>query len=142
MANCRPPIFDCRLPTEGDQCLSIHPTPLHNLALICYLCAAQVLCSVAPATAEPSRSEKLLDVLVKAYPDFLDRREGNEVMWKDGTRMPFDDGKGSKDFDTLLERPDLEDMFYAPYPLGRTGTPPGVNMDPGRVRFLPFLNKM
>jgi hypothetical protein len=33
-------------------------------------------------------------------------------------------------------------MFYAPYPLGRAGIPPGINIDPGRVRFHPFYSKM
>ena len=36
--------------------------------------------------------------LVQAYPDFLDRIEGNDLVWKDGTRMRIDDGKGAKAF--------------------------------------------
>jgi hypothetical protein len=36
------------------------------------------------------------------------------------------DRKGEKDFDTRLDHPDIEDMFYVPYPIGRTGIPPGV----------------
>ena len=28
--------------------------------------------------------------LLKAYPDFLDRIEDNDLVWKDGTRMPLD----------------------------------------------------
>ena len=34
--------------------------------------------------------------LLKAYPDFLDRIEGNDLVWKDGTRMRIDGGKGPK----------------------------------------------
>jgi hypothetical protein len=81
------------------------------------------------------RAERLMAVLVAAYPDFLSRYDGNDIVWKDGTRMAFDDGRGAKDFETLLAAPDLEDMFYAPYPPGRTGTPPAFNVDPGRVRY-------
>ena len=66
-------------------------------------------------------------VLVAAYPDFLGHYEGNDIVWKDGTRMAFDDGRGAKDFETLLAQPDLADMFYAPYPLGRAGTLPAFN---------------
>jgi D-alanyl-D-alanine carboxypeptidase len=87
-------------------------------------------------------NSKLLDKLVAAYPDFLASHDGNTLRWKDGTPMPFDDGKGEKDFETRLNNPDLEDEFYAPYPVGRTGTPPGVNTDPGRVRYEPFFAKM
>jgi len=80
--------------------------------------------------------------LVAAYPDFLARHEGNDIVWRDGTRMPFDDGRGVKDFETMLDSPDLEDMFYVPYPLGRSGLAPAVNVDPGRVRYQPFFAKM
>src|SRR6185503_18064628 len=38
--------------------------------------------------------------------------------------------------------PDLEDMFYAPYPLGRTGATPAINDDPGRVRYQPLFARM
>ena len=74
------------------------------------------------AADEPARNAALLDKLVAAYPDFLASHHGNVLQWKDGTEMTFDDGKGAKDFDTRLNDPDLEDMFYAPYPPGRTGT--------------------
>lgn len=98
-----------------------------------------------PAAAQKSdeaRAQRLLAVLVAAYPDFLTGYEGNVLIWKDGTRMAFDDGRGTKDFDALLDAPDLEDMFYAPYPLARGGLPPAFNRDPGRVRFQPFFDKM
>jgi len=91
---------------------------------------------------DAGNNSKLLDKLVAAYPDFLASHDGNTLRWKDGTPMPFDDGKGEKDFETRLNNPDLEDEFYAPYPVGRTGTPPGVNTDPGRVRYEPFFAKM
>ena len=98
-----------------------------------------------PSSAQESigaRAQRLLAVLVGAYPDFLAGHDRNELIWKDGTRMLFDDGRGAKDFDTLLDAPDLEDMFYAPYPLARGGLPPAVNSDPGRVRFQPLFDKM
>lgn len=96
---------------------------------------------VAQAADQAERTA-LLDKLVAAYPDFLASHDGNTLRWKDGTLMPFDDGKGAKDFEMRLDSPDLEDEFYAPYPIGRAGTPPGVDIDPGRVRYEPFFAKM
>jgi hypothetical protein len=102
--------------------------------------------SIAVWAASPSgpseRNQALLELLVKSYPEFLDRADGNDVIWKDGTRMAFDDGKGPKDFEVMLDDPDLADMFYTPYPQGRSGTPPAYNIDPGRVRVTAFFNKM
>jgi hypothetical protein len=33
-------------------------------------------------------------------------------------------------------------MFYAPYPPGRSGLAPPVDIDPGRVRYQPFFSRM
>jgi D-alanyl-D-alanine carboxypeptidase-like protein len=112
-----------------------------------FLAAAACLMALgaAPAFAQETaaaRTQRLMRALVAAYPDFLAGSDGNDLVWKDGTRMPFDDGKGAKEFEAMLGDPDLEDMFYAPYPLGRAGTAPAVNIDPGRVRFQPFYAKM
>jgi hypothetical protein len=56
--------------------------------------------------------------------------------------MPLEDGRGEKPFETLLDEPDIEDQFYAPYLLGNAGFPPGRNIDPGRVRYEPLFEKM
>jgi hypothetical protein len=80
--------------------------------------------------------------LIKAYPDFLDRIEANDIVWKDGTRMRIDDGRGAKAFDALLDDPDIKDMFLMKYPLGERGLAPAVDFDPGRVRFAPLFKKM
>ena len=52
-----------------------------------------------------------LATLVKSYPEFLDRIEGNELLWKDGTRMRLDDGRGPKALEPMLDDPDIKDMF-------------------------------
>ena len=80
--------------------------------------------------------------LIQAYPVFLDRIEQNDLVWKDGTRMRIDDGKGTKTFDALLDDPDIKDMFLMKYPLGAQGLAPAVNFDPGRVRYAPLFKKM
>jgi hypothetical protein len=125
--------------------------PPARLTLLCHaaaiLLAIALSCSSVAAQSGPpaetlDRNQTLLALLVKSYPEFLDRADGNDAVWKDGTRMAFDDGNGPKDFETMLDDPDLEDMFYTPYPKGRSGTPPAFNSDPGRVRVTSFFNKM
>jgi hypothetical protein len=95
-----------------------------------------------PATASSQDNAQLLDMLVAAYPSHLARHEGGVLVWKDGTRMAFDDGERQKDFAALLDRPSLKDQFYAPYPTGQPAAPPAVNIDPGRVRNQPFFARM
>jgi D-alanyl-D-alanine carboxypeptidase len=80
--------------------------------------------------------------LVAAYPDFLAWHDADTLTWKDGTVMILDDGKGEKDPETRLNEPDLKDMFYTSYPQGRSGIPPQLDCDPGRVRYQPFFDKM
>jgi hypothetical protein len=102
--------------------------------------AAILFASLLQAVAEPGRDERA--ALVGAYPDFLERIEGNSLVWKDGTRMPLDDGKGQKTLAQKLDDPDIEDMLSMAYPLGETGVPPAVDFDPGRVRYGPLFDKM
>ena len=106
---------------------------------IARLAAAIVVAAHAyPAAAQDgggARAQRLLAALVAAYPDFLAGAEGNELVWKDGTRMPFDDGKGTKPFEAMLDAPDLEDMFYAPYPLGAQHSAAGLQQRPGPRAF-------
>ena len=107
---------------------------------------AFVLILAAPAAgfaqAEPSSRADAAAALIRAYPDFLDRSEENDLVWKDGTRTPIDDGKGAKTFDALLDDPDIKDMFLMKYPVGERGLAPEVNFDPGRVRYAPLFKKM
>ena len=81
--------------------------------------------------------------LVRAYPDFLKGCSGNTLIWRDGTRMPYDDGR-RKSFEQALNHPDLEDMFRYPYPRGARGynVTPAKNFDPGRIRYEPLFRKM
>lgn len=51
--------------------------------------------------------------LKAAYPDFVVGLEGNDVVFKDGTRLPFDDGK-AKTFEEWLGDPDIRTCFGFP----------------------------
>jgi len=114
------------------------------MARAAWMCVAALL-SAGSAAAQGSvgpQMQRQMAALVAAYPDFLASTEGNDIVWRDGTRMPFDDGQGEKTFEARLDAPDLEDMFYAAYPTGRTGLPVAFQSDPGRVRFQPLFDKM
>jgi D-alanyl-D-alanine carboxypeptidase len=77
--------------------------------------------------------------LLTAYPSIISAIEGNEVVFADGTRLPFDDQKGSKNFSAWVEAPDIEDMFRLPYPAGTPAAAPAQDFDPGRARNAAFF---
>jgi D-alanyl-D-alanine carboxypeptidase len=95
------------------------------------------LVAAAPAGADPA-----LDALIAAYPDFLAGNDANDLIWKDGTRMPVSDGRPNKTFDQLLDNPSIADQFVFRYPLGGDLKAPGLNDDPGRIRNEAFFLKM
>jgi len=59
-----------------------------------------------------------LKKLVTAYPDYLDSADENNLYWKDGTVMMWDDGIEAKSHDEKLDSPDLEDMMSQKYTAG------------------------
>src|SRR5262249_7688465 len=80
--------------------------------------------------------------LVSAYPEALDRIDGNTLVWRDGTQMQIDDGAGKKPFEAWLDHPDIEDMLQQPYPGAAEASRPPANFDPGRARNAAFFDKM
>ena len=113
------------------------------LRLAAAACLAAALVSAAAAqTTDRSRLQRSMDVLIAAYPDFLERTDGNALVWKDGTRIVIDDGLGTKTHEALLATADIKDMFFVPYTPGAANQPPALNADPGRARNLAFFNKM
>ncbi len=71
-----------------------------------------------------------MDDLVHAYPEFLAGFDGQNLIWRDGTRMIVDDGSPVS----------LVDQMRLPYPTGTLPTPPLT--DPGRIRNPAFFDKM
>ena len=96
----------------------------------------------AAAATAGELSEGARTRLLTAYPEHLERIEDGKLVWRDGTRMPLDDGKGTKSFDDWLEDPDIEDMLAVPYPAGAPADPPAKDVDPGRARNAAFFNKI
>ena len=73
---------------------------------------------------------------------FISGYDAQFLIMRDGTKFAISDGRTDKSFDTLIEKPDVDDMFYVPYPKGSVPGQPGKNVDPGRVRFEPLFIKM
>ena len=71
---------------------------------------------------------------VRAYPETIAGADGNDLVLKDGTRLPISDGRSDKSFDELLNQPDIGDMFAFDYPAGAPAAAPARNFDPGRIR--------
>lgn len=107
-----------------------------RLLLIPLLAAFPQVSNAADAALAENRQR-----LVAAYPDALASVEDGTLVWRDGTRMPFDDGKPAKPFDAWLADPDLDDIFTIAYPAGEIA-PPAKDSDPGRARPPALFDKM
>ena len=101
---------------------------------------AVILAAVRTGAGELSEPDRAR--LLAAYPQALERIADGHLLWRDGTRMPLDDGKGDKPFDQWLAGPDIADMFALPYPAGDEAAPPAKNADPGRARTAAFFDKL
>lgn len=77
--------------------------------------------------------------LIAAYPDFVKGYENGNIVFVDGSTMVYDDGK-KKDFLTMLDNSDIEDMFFTPY-VDNGGTPEYL-ADAGRSRCDQLFKKM
>ncbi|TSJ44129.1 M15 family metallopeptidase [Mucilaginibacter corticis] len=80
--------------------------------------------------------------LIRSYPDFITGYANNHILFKDGTKLLWDDGGHDKSFAQLLNSPDLKDMFVQSYPAGKLADPPAQSYDPGRIRNERFFEKM
>lgn len=102
------------------------------------------LCSAVPRPAhaagpknygaEPANLETFLSRLEKAYPATIAGHDADSLILRDGTRLALSDGRTDKNFDQLLNGPDIGDMFAFAYPAGADAAAPALNFDPGRVR--------
>ena len=101
--------------------------------------------SIRPAVADElfarPRREVAIERFVLGYPGIVMRVDGNDVVFNDGSRLPFDDGKVPKSLEDWLVHADIEDMLAQPYPVGLT-SPPAKDHDPGRARNEAFFTKV
>jgi hypothetical protein len=94
-----------------------------------------------PAMSRAETANDMLDRLVHAYPEMLAGHDDKQIVWRDGTTMPVDDGIANKPFDQLLRNASILDQLRLPYPRGASQAP-AVNDDPGRFRSESFFRKM
>ncbi len=80
--------------------------------------------------------------LINSYKDFVVDFTDNHLIFKDGAKLLWDDGIKNKLPQSLLNEPDLKDMFVEKYEKGPLKSPPLRNYDPGRIRNEPFFLKM
>ena len=105
--------------------------------------AIGIALSAATAVATDTPDDRAaLAALVAAYPDHLAAIDGGALVWRDGTRMPVDDGETAKPFARWLEAPDIKDMQRQRYPAGAPATQPEPDFDPGRARNRVLFDKM
>jgi hypothetical protein len=101
---------------------------------------AWAMTSLTPAKADTD--EQTLDRLVAAYPEALKGHDSKNIMWRDGSVMPADDGIRNKPFDRLLRSASILDQFHFAYPRGPVSHSPPPGFDPGRFRNEAFFRKM
>ncbi len=111
------------------------------------LMAAAMLAALAAAAGSPARSDDAASMaaagrrLVAAYPDHLERVDGGEIVWRDGTRMAIGNIADRLPAETIAA-PTLADMFRWPYPAGVPAAVPPPGHDPGRARHRAFFDRM
>jgi hypothetical protein len=59
-----------------------------------------------------------LDNLIRSYPDWIASRTDEYLSMKNAVKFAISDHKTNKTFNELIEHPDVDDMFYVPYPAG------------------------
>lgn len=93
--------------------------------------------------AGPGLADDNLERLIKAYPGQLCGADGNDILWCDGSKMPYDDGNREKTRQQREEQADIQDQMELRYPAGRDYAPPtSDDDDPGRIRNEAFFKKM
>lgn len=92
--------------------------------------------------AAPKNLNAYLERLVSSYSNTISGYDNEFLFLKNGIEFRISDNRTDKTFQELLEQPDIDDMFYAQYPMGTVPKQPAKNIDPGRVRYEPLFVAM
>lgn len=121
-------------------------TGLQRRAVIAALAGMIAAPALLPAGGRPAAAEgfdrRRLDRLVAAYPDVLAGRDGDSVIWRDGSRMPTGADQPERSFDVMLRAATIADQLRQAYPAGPPAGPPARNHSPGRIRNTAFFARM
>ncbi|HEY2616880.1 MAG TPA: M15 family metallopeptidase [Acetobacteraceae bacterium] len=101
-------------------------------------CVAAIMLLLGSPSASVAAS---MDDLLRAYPNALAGFDGTNLIWRDGTRMPVDDGRHDKDMEEQLRNGSILDQLRLTYPAGAPLLP-SPQQDPGRVRNRAFFDRM
>ena len=104
-----------------------------------FLATVMLACFGLAATAQ-STVPQGAQWLIKAYPAFITGYDNGYLIFKDGTKMLYDDGR-QKSFIEKLDEADPEDMFAFVYDMS-TWDAPGFQQDAGRSRCEDLFKKM
>lgn len=107
-----------------------------------YIIAAFILCAFVFSKANAEPIPRNAKKLIRIYKQRIAGFENNHIVFRDSSRLKWDDGITNKSFQQLLDQPDIEDMFYDKYKKGKIKLPLPVNYDPGRIRNEPFVFKI
>ena len=94
-----------------------------------------IICSITVMAQIPPKAQKLL----AAYPSAIQEYKDGYLVMASGRKILFDDGR-EKDFTTVLDQADPEDMFRIPY--DTTHSKPAYLEDAGRIRCDAFLREV
>lgn len=110
-----------------------------NFFIIIFIFSINFNCGKNKIKITDNKIKKLL----KAYPDFLKEYKCNNIIWNDGTKMNYNDFIENKNFNELINNPDMEDQMKIDYPYDDYLDSVKIkNNDPGRIRFESFFLKM
>lgn len=111
----------------------------NRVALYALLITTFIACSSArigkPSDAIPEGARRLME----AYPDYVVGYEDNMIVFSDGSRMVYDDGK-CRTIDEMHLEQDVEEIFFQDY--DKSIYPPPYGYDPGRYRCAEFFGKI
>jgi hypothetical protein len=119
----RPPLNACRAGARIVQ------ARCGLLALLCLVCRGG-----------GALAQNRLDALLRAYPEALDSIDGDDLVWRDGTRMKLGTTSPAEDLVDALRHGTIMEQLMWPYPAGESG--PLDTTDPGRIRNRAFFDKM
>ncbi|RKR80042.1 D-alanyl-D-alanine carboxypeptidase-like protein [Mucilaginibacter gracilis] len=77
---------------------------------------------------------KAAKALITCYGNAIAGYADNYIIFKDKSKLIWDDGIKNKSFQQILDKPDLKDMFTQHYLKGTPTMHPAKNYDPGRIR--------
>jgi len=121
------------------------PDPGPRRRQICYLNALVLLvlgAVGAHAGDGPVPVDDQVARLIAAYPSYLSRLDGGDLVWADGTRTRIENGLAHGSHTSRLAEPSLRDIFHQTYPDRPWQRTPGVDEDPGRFRPRELFDKM